>query len=87
MKTYKAKVSQFDNGKIVVEPYAHTDSPRYTPLLDLEYGSVTTTQQHFRVLLMFPRKDGIMAAVTHLLEETTRIGNFFTHLFIHGGNA
>ena len=87
MRTRKAKLTQYDNGKIVVEPYAHTESPRYTPLLELEYGTLSTTQQHYRVLLMFPRKEGIMAAVRHLLSEATRVGNFLTKLFIQGGDV
>lgn len=40
MKTGKAKLIQYDNGKIVVEPYAQTETSRYTPLLDLEYGTL-----------------------------------------------
>lgn len=85
MKTEKAKLTRFDNGKIVVEPYAHTEASRYTPMLDLEYGSLTSTQQHYRLLLMFPKRDGIMAAVKHLMADVTRAGNFLTNLFINGG--
>lgn len=87
MKTGKAKLTVHDNGKIIVEPYAHTDSARYTPLLELEYGSLTTTQTHYRLLLMFPRKEGIMAAVKHLMTDVTRAGNFLTNLFINGGKS
>lgn len=87
MKTGKAKLTVHDNGKIIVEPYAHTDSSRYTPLLELEYGSLTTTQTHYRLLLRFPRKEGIMAAVKHLMTDVTRAGNFLTNLFINGGKS
>lgn len=85
MNTEKAKVTRYDNGKIVVEPYAHTDNPRYAPLLELEYGTLTSTQQHYRLLLLFPRKEGIMAAVKHLMADVTRAANFLTNLFINGG--
>lgn len=85
MKTGKAKLIQYDNGKIVVEPYAQTETSRYTPLLELEYGTLTTTKSHYRLLLMFPRKEGIMAAVKHLMTDVTRAGNFLTNLFINGG--
>lgn len=87
MKTGKAKLTVHDNGKIIVEPYAHTDASRYTPLLELEYGSLSTTQTHYRLLLMFPRKEGIMAAVKHLMTDVTRAGNFLTNLFINGGKS
>lgn len=85
MKTGKAKFTQYDNGKIVVEPYNHTEASRYTPLLELEYGALSTTRSHYRLLLMFPRKEGIMAAVKHLTADVTRVGNFLTNLFINGG--
>lgn len=82
MKQGKAKFTQYDNGKIVVEPYEHTEQSRYTPLMELEYGSLTTTQSHYRVLLKFPRKEGIMECVKHLLRDATRIGNFLTEIYI-----
>lgn len=85
MFTTKAKVTQYDNGKIVVEPYAQTNASRYNSLLDLEYGTLSTTKSHYRLLLMFPRKDGIMAAVKHLMADMTRVSNFLTNLFINGG--
>lgn len=79
----KARFIQYDNGKIVVEPYGHTEHSRYTPLMELEYGSLTTTQSHYRVLLKFPRKDGVMACVKHLLSDVARIGNFLTEHYIN----
>lgn len=85
MKQGKAKLTQYDNGKIVVEPYQHTDRSRYTNLLELEYGTLTTTQEHYRVLLKFPRKDGVMECVKHLFREATRVGNFLTKLYINSG--
>ena len=83
MKQGKAKFTQYDNGKIVVEPYEHTEQSRYTPLMELEYGALTTTQSHYRVLLKFPRKEGIMECVKHLLRDATRIGNFLTEKYIN----
>lgn len=76
----KASVTEYDNGKIVIDPYLTTGIHRYEPLIDTEYGSVTTTKQHFRVLLMFPRKAGILAAVRHLISETSRIATLMTNL-------
>ena len=76
----KANVTEYDNGKIVIGPYCVTGTHRYEPLLDTEYGSVTTTKQHFRVLLMFPRKAGILAAVRHLISEAARIATLMTNL-------
>lgn len=87
MKTCKAKLTSFENGKIVVEPYAHTEASRYTPMLDLEYGSLTTTRQHYRLLLMFPKKDGIVAAAKHLLVDAIRTCDFLNNLFINGGKS
>ena len=85
MQISKAKLTKYENGKIVVEPYSHTDAARYTPLLDLDYGALTTTKSHYRLLLMFPRREGVMAAVKHLMADVTRVGNFMTNLFINGG--
>jgi len=87
MTSTKAKVTTFDNGKIVVEPYAQTSKPRYTPLLELEYGTLSTTNTHFRLLLMIPRKEGLLATARHILNAATQVGNFFTNLYIHGAQV
>ena len=73
MKKKKVCMLTFDNGKMLIEPYNATGKHRYEPLLDAEFGAVTTTKQHYRVLLMFPRKAGLIAAARHLLSEASRI--------------
>lgn len=73
MTKKKIYLMKFDNGKMVIEPYRATGNHRYEPLLDAEFGTVTTTKQHYRVLLMFPRKAGLIAAARHLLSEASRI--------------
>lgn len=87
MKNFKAKVTQYDNGKIVIEPYAKTETPRYNSLLELEHGKLTTTQQHYRLVLLFPKKEGEMKAVKNLLCESTQTCNFLTNLFTNGEKA
>lgn len=76
----KANVTEYDNGKIVIDPYCTTGSHRYEPLIETEYGSVTTTKTHFRVLLMFPRKAGILTAIQRLISETSRIATIMSNL-------
>jgi len=83
MKKGKAKYMIYESGKIVVEPYDHSDTPRYEPLLDLEYGSLTTTKSNYRLLLNIPRKKGIMECVKHLLHDATQAGKFMTNLYIN----
>lgn len=83
MKTYKAKVTQYESGKLVVDPYAETRRPRYQPLLELEYGSLSTTQMHYRLLLLFPRKEGVRAMVKNLIKEASRVGTYFSSLFVN----
>ena len=73
MTKKKIYLMKFDNGKMVIEPYNATGNHRYEPLLDSEFGTVTTTKQHYRVLLMFPRKAGLIAAARHLHSEASRI--------------
>lgn len=87
MQQMKAKLTVYDNGKMVVEPYAQTHSSRYTPLLELEYGTLSTTRQHYRLLLMFPRRDGLMAIVRHLVNDTNRVAQFITRMIVHGGEC
>lgn len=81
----KAKLTQYDNGKIVIEPYVQTNSTRYAPLLELEYGALTTTQQYYRLLLKFPRNESILEIIRHLFCETRRIGEFLIDLYSKGG--
>ena len=80
MKKKKVCMMTFDNGKMLIEPYRATGKHRYEPLFDTEFGSVTTTQQHYRVLLMFPRKAGLIAAARHLICECSRIATLLINL-------
>lgn len=73
MTKKKVCLTTFESGRMVIEPYNATGNHRYEPLLDSEFGTVTTTKQHYRVLLMFPRKAGLIAAARHLLSEASRI--------------
>ena len=74
------KATEFPDGTLIIEPYRTTGKHRYEPLLDTEFGAVSTTKQHYRVLLMFPRKAGIIAAARHLLSEASRIAVNFMFL-------
>lgn len=86
VKTGKAKLTQYADGKIVIEPYAHTECPRYKLLLKLDYGTLTTTRQHYRLLLMLPHKEGLLEAVNHIMADATKAGGFLTRLFFNGGD-
>ena len=81
----KAKLTLHENGTIVVEPYAQSNAPRYTPLLELDYGSLTCTQQHYRLLLMLPKRDGLLATIRHLSNELDHVRQFLTNLLWEGG--
>ncbi len=73
MKKKKMFLMEFDGGSFFIKPSRGTGKHRYEPLLDTEYGTVTTTQQHYRVLLKFPRKAGLIATARYLLCEASRI--------------
>lgn len=71
---------EFYDGTLIIEPCRATGTHRYEPLLDTEFGTVTTTKRHYRVLLMFPRKAGLIAAVRHLICECSRIATLLLNL-------
>ena len=80
MTKRKMQVTEFSDGTLIIEPCRTTGNHRYEPLLDTEFGAVTTTKQHYRVLLMFPRKAGLIAAARHLICEASRIATLLLNL-------
>ena len=76
------RATEFPDGTLIIEPYRTTGKHRYEPLLDTEFGAVSTTKQHYRVLLMFPRKAGLIAAARHLICECSRIATLLINLDI-----
>ncbi len=71
----KAKLTWFDDGAIVIEPYRKSGTRRYEQIFETDYGTVSTTKQDYRVVLKFPRKSGIIAAAYHLICEASRISS------------
>ena len=76
------RAKEFPDGTLIIEPYHATGNRRYEPLFGTDFGTVTTTKRHYRVLLMFPRKTGLIAAARNLICEASRIAVSFMHLDI-----
>ena len=71
--SFRAKVTRFDGGTMVVEPYHETGSHRYEYILSTEYAQLRRTTKDYIVVFRFPRAKGILAAAQHLISETARL--------------
>ena len=76
MNSKRVKLTAYDNGSMLIEPYNESDKPRYQPLLELEFGTLTTTQSHYRLLLRWPRKESPMETINHLMTDISRVSEF-----------
>ena len=81
--TRKVKLTEFENGSILIEPYASGSSCRYGYLLHTENAELRTTQQDYICLFRFPRKNGILAAARNLVSECGRLAILMTNLYYH----
>lgn len=84
IKIFKARVIQYDNGQMVIEPYQKTGSKRYEYMLNVKYGSLKRTKKDYIVVFRFSRAKGILSAARHLICATSRISilmcnEFFNH--------
>lgn len=71
--SFRAKVTRFDGGTMVVEPYHETGSKRYEYILSTEHAQLRSTMKDYIVVFRFPRAKGILAAARHLICETARM--------------
>jgi len=72
-RTYRAKVTENDNGRTVIEPYRETGSARYEYLMSVKYGFLRRTKKDYIVIFKFPCKAGILAAARHLISACSRL--------------
>jgi len=80
MTKTKGTITRFDDGTHVFEPYRSSGNRRYEPLLETEFGSLSTTRQQFRIVFRFPRKGGLIAAANHLIAEAARIATLMVSM-------
>lgn len=84
MKQKKVKITEFENGTLIIEPYRTTGSPRYDYMLQTEYAQLRRTKKDYIVVFRFPRERGIIAATRLLISECARISvlmynEYFNH--------
>ena len=84
MKSKRVKLTTYDNGSMLIEPYKESDKPRYQPLLELEYGTLTTTQSHYRLLLKWPRKESPIETINHLMSDVNSVSGFLIDVLFSG---
>lgn len=82
-KIFRAKVTRFDGGTTVIEPYRETGSPKYEHLLQTEHTQLRRTKKHYIVVFRFPRVDGIIATIRNLLNECARISTLMYSLYFN----
>lgn len=81
--TKKVKLTEFEDGSFLIEPYASGSSCRYGYLLQTENAELRTTQRDYICLFRFPRKNGILAAARNLICETSRLAILMTNLYFN----
>jgi len=79
--TRKVKLTEFENGSFLIEPYASSSSCRYGYLLNTENAELRTTQRDYICLFRFPRKNGILAAARSLISESAHLVILMTNLY------
>ena len=72
-KIFYARVIQYDNGKMVVEPYQKTGLHRYEYMAEYEGMTLSCTKKDYRIVFRFPRKAGLIAAARHLISVTAHM--------------
>ena len=72
-KIFYARVIQYDNGKMVVVPCKQTGLHRYEFLAEYEGITLSRTKKDYRIVFMFPRKAGLIAAARHLIRVTAHM--------------
>lgn len=83
IKTFPAKVTIYDDGHMVVEPYQKTGSHRYQYIINVEYGHLKRTLKDYIVVFKFPRAKGILFAARHLICATSRMSILMCNEFFH----
>lgn len=84
-ETFRAKVTRYDSGTTVVEPYQETGSARYDYLLSTQYSQLRRTRSHYIAVFRFPRVEGILAATRNLINEAARLAILMTNEYFNHG--
>ena len=71
--SFRAKVTRYDGGTMVVQPYQETGCKRYEHILSTECTQLRRTKREYIVVFRFPRVKGILAAARLLICETSRL--------------
>lgn len=77
--SFRAKVTRFDGGTMVVEPYHETGSKIYEHIFSTENAQLKATMKDYIVVFRFPRAKGILAAARNLICETARMAILMTN--------
>jgi hypothetical protein len=82
-ESYRARITRFENGTTVVEPYRKTGSHRYEYMLQTKHTQLRSTKKDYIVVFKFPREKGILAATRQLISETARLSILMCNLYFH----
>lgn len=83
LTTYRAKVTELDNGATVIEPYRESGSSRYEHMLQTEFMQLRRTKKDYIVVFRFPRVGGIIAAIRQLISETAHMAILMTNEYFN----